>query len=72
MTPTAAPDAPDPNTTLVCFCHGVLEAEIRRAIAEGARTVADVQAKTRASTGCGGCQPEVERLLAELLGAAKA
>jgi assimilatory nitrate reductase electron transfer subunit len=52
---------------LICFCHGVPEAEIRKAIEEGARTVAEIQARTRASTGCGGCRPEVERLLAELL-----
>lgn len=51
---------------LVCFCHGVCEAEIRQAIEQGARTLEEVRAKTRASTGCGGCTTEVERLLAEL------
>jgi NAD(P)H-nitrite reductase large subunit len=52
---------------LVCFCHGVSEAEIRKAIAEGARTIAEIQAKTLASTGCGGCGCEVERILNEVL-----
>lgn len=56
-----------PTEDLVCFCHGVLESEIRKAIAEGAKTVAEVQEKTRASTGCGGCMPEVERLIVEML-----
>lgn len=51
----------------VCFCHGVLEDEIRKAIAQGAKTLLDVQKATRASTGCGGCTPEVERILAEML-----
>jgi NAD(P)H-nitrite reductase large subunit len=58
---------PASEEILVCFCHGVLEAEIRQAIADGATTLAEIQAKTRASTGCGGCMPEVERLLAAAL-----
>jgi assimilatory nitrate reductase electron transfer subunit len=56
-----------PEPMLICFCHGVSEAEIRRAIAEGARSIADIQAKTKASTGCGGCGPELEKILAEAL-----
>jgi NAD(P)H-nitrite reductase large subunit len=52
---------------LICFCHGVPESEIRKAIREGARTIADIQARTLASTGCGGCSSEVERILAEML-----
>ncbi|MEW6056792.1 MAG: (2Fe-2S)-binding protein [Bdellovibrionota bacterium] len=57
-----------PDEMLICFCHGITEAEIRAAIKEGARTVAEIQAKTLASTGCGGCMPEVERILEEVLG----
>ena len=64
---TASPPEPAFLDGLICFCHGVLETEIRKAIAEGANTVAEVQEKTRASTGCGGCMPEVERLIAEML-----
>ena len=58
---------PESEEVLVCFCHGVLAAEIRQAILNGAKTVTEIQAKTRASTGCGGCFSEVERLLAEAL-----
>lgn len=49
----------------ICFCYAVSEAEIRAAIAAGALTVAAVQASTQASTGCGGCVSEVERILEE-------
>jgi bacterioferritin-associated ferredoxin len=51
---------------LICFCHGVPESEIRKAIAGGACTVEQIQAATRASTGCGGCLPEVQKILAEI------
>ena len=61
---TAIPQTQD---DLVCFCHGVLESEIRKAMAAGAATVEAVQVATRASTGCGGCMPEVERLIADML-----
>ena len=61
----ALPTATPLEEPLVCFCHGVTEAEIRKAIAEGATSLAAVQAKTLASTGCGGCTCEVERLLEE-------
>ncbi|MBI3557331.1 MAG: (2Fe-2S)-binding protein [Deltaproteobacteria bacterium] len=64
---TASQPEPQSLDGLICFCHGVLETEIRKAIAAGAATVAAVQEKTRASTGCGGCMPEVERLIAEML-----
>ena len=68
QTPPSSSQGPAPDQILVCFCHGVTEAEIRKAIAEGARTIADIQAKTLASTGCGGCGGEVERILEEMLG----
>ena len=55
-----------PELQLVCFCHGVPESEIRKVIVEGARTIAEIQAKTLASTGCGGCACEVERILDEM------
>ncbi len=65
------PADPKPQEMLICFCHGVPEDEIRQAIREGARTIKEIQAKTLASTGCGGCACEVERILEEMLGPAK-
>jgi bacterioferritin-associated ferredoxin len=47
----------------VCLCKGVTDREIRAAIAAGARTPVEISARCRAGTGCGGCQPEVCRLL---------
>ncbi len=46
-----------------CHCKGVSERQIRSAIYAGARTPAEIGARCRAGTGCGGCLPEVCRLL---------
>lgn len=59
--PADLPDAADDR--LVCFCHGVRQSEIIQAIRAGAITHAAIQEKTRASTGCGGCECEVLDLL---------
>lgn len=67
MSSKAAPPVPSPNDEdLICFCHGVPAGEIREAIRNGAKCLKDIKEKTRASTGCGGCTPECERLLAEM------
>lgn len=59
-----APAISDDDT--VCSCNAVTRGQICAAIAaRGLRTVAQVGAATRAATGCGGCAPEVQRLLAE-------
>ena len=47
----------------VCHCKGVTDGQIRSAITAGARTVVEIGAECRAGTGCGGCLPEVCRLL---------
>ncbi|MGW0859896.1 FAD-dependent oxidoreductase [Streptomyces sp. NPDC002690] len=51
---------------LVCLCNGVPRSEILRHCAGGARSVASVADATRATTGCGGCRPLVEEILAGL------
>jgi ferredoxin-nitrate reductase len=49
----------------VCSCQGVTRGEIVHAIRDrGLRTVEQVAEYTRASTGCGGCRPEVSELVA--------
>jgi len=68
---TAAPVAatsPDllADDTTVCRCNGVTKADIAAAHACGARSVEDVAASTRATTGCGGCADEVCGLLDRL------
>ena len=47
----------------VCHCRGVSDGQIRLAIDAGARTQVEISAHCRAGTGCGGCLPEVCRLL---------
>ncbi len=62
---------PVDDRLVICRCQEVTEAEIRRAIGEGARDVTGVKLRTRAATGlCQGCicQPLIERLLRRLLG----
>jgi bacterioferritin-associated ferredoxin len=49
---------------IVCHCMGVSDRSVRRAIQEGASTRRDVARACRAGTGCGGCRPLLDRLLA--------
>ncbi|WP_153506637.1 (2Fe-2S)-binding protein [Cumulibacter manganitolerans] len=59
----AAPDSTAlnriPDTAAFCRCNGVTKAQIIAAFRAGDRTVADVAARTRATTGCGGCHDAV-------------
>lgn len=48
---------------IVCQCKGVTDADIRRAIREGAVTVEQVGLSCRAGTDCGGCKPTIQCLL---------
>lgn len=55
---------PDQNSDrTVCFCHCVPLSEIRKAIQAGAKTIADLQRETLASTGCGGCEIDLTEIL---------
>jgi bacterioferritin-associated ferredoxin len=47
----------------VCHCKGVTDRQIRSAINAGARSPVEIGSYCRAGTGCGGCLPEVCRLL---------
>ena len=48
-----------PDQAVVCRCNAVRKAAIVGCWRAGARTVADVVARTRATTGCGGCADAV-------------
>lgn len=52
-----------PSQATVCSCNGVTKGQIVAAHQAGARAVADVASRTRATTGCGGCRPVVDGLL---------
>jgi assimilatory nitrate reductase catalytic subunit len=67
--------APVASRTL-CVCHGVREADARRALAAGdgdaqARLLR-AQASTKCGTGCGSCLPELRALARDAAGAADA
>ena len=58
--------SPDFEQT-ICFCHNVSRGKIKQEIAAGAKTIEEIQEKTLASTGCGGCRLDVEQILSEVL-----
>ena len=62
----ASAPPPAPVTGMVCSCASVTRDEIVDAIGtEGLERVSEVARATGATTGCGGCRTQVERLLAE-------
>ena len=48
---------------IVCHCMGVTNGMIKEAVEEGAETLEDIQEKTGATTVCGACQEDVQRLI---------
>lgn len=52
---TPADPAQLPDSATVCHCNSVSKGAITTCVLAGARTVADVAARTRATTGCGSC-----------------
>lgn len=48
---------------MICFCHSVTARQILFEIGQGAETLEDIQDRTRAATGCGGCKWDVLDLL---------
>ncbi|MBM3562113.1 MAG: nitrate reductase [Alphaproteobacteria bacterium] len=55
---------------LICSCFGVGQKKIEAAIAQGCRTAPEVGKATRAGSNCGGCRPEIERLIKAFLAVA--
>jgi NAD(P)H-nitrite reductase large subunit len=51
---------------VVCSCKGVSDRAVTAAIADGASTVDDITGRCKAGGHCGGCWPELERLLTEV------
>ena len=47
----------------VCYCMSVTNGMIRDAVYSGASTLEEVQAATGASTVCGACMENVQRLV---------
>lgn len=59
-----AADGAEDDGALVCACFGVGAKAIDKAIANGARSVAEIGARLRAGTNCGSCIPELKRAIA--------
>ena len=51
----------------ICNCMEVSYSTIKKAVEDGAKTVDDIKEMTEASTGCGGCEDEIQEILDELL-----
>lgn len=49
----------------VCLCNAVLEAEVRAAVAAGARDVEALTETLGVCSGCGTCREVIEALLEE-------
>jgi len=49
----------------VCICNAITDGEIRGAVAQGARTLAELRATLGVATCCGRCAECAERLVGE-------
>ena len=60
----------DPDSSVVCLCNNVTQADIKQAISsENACSASDVKQCTSAGAGCGGCVPAVESIVNSQLAA---
>ncbi len=57
-----------PADAEICGCNGICKGQIVTAIENGAQSLGDVQANTKASSSCGTCTGLVEQLLVVTLG----
>jgi assimilatory nitrate reductase electron transfer subunit len=61
--PVAASPMTLPGRATICQCNGVSKSAICQAWQDGARSVADVARRTRATTGCGTCRDAVDGIV---------
>ena len=67
--PAGSGDAPTlssselPDTATICSCHNVTKGDICEAMNDGATSVGDLKACTKAATGCGGCAAMLKTVL---------
>lgn len=47
---------------IICHCKNVSYIDIRKAMINGARTLDEIKEMTGASTGCGRCAGEIEKI----------
>ena len=51
----------------ICLCNAVTDHDIRREVADGVRTFAELQARTGCSDCCGCCESEARACLAQAI-----
>ncbi|MEM8925040.1 MAG: nitrite reductase large subunit NirB [Actinomycetota bacterium] len=52
-----------PDAAQLCSCNGVTRGACRQAVADGAHTIGTLRSATTAGSGCGGCVPDLQKLL---------
>ena len=52
-----------PESACICSCYDVSKGAICCAVQDGARTMGDIKAVTKASTGCGGCSALAKQVM---------
>ncbi len=50
---------------IVCQCKGTTDAAVRKAVREGATTIAEVGAACSAGTECEGCHETIAKIIAQ-------
>ncbi|MBN1354435.1 MAG: iron-sulfur cluster assembly scaffold protein [Candidatus Omnitrophica bacterium] len=55
------------KASIVCQCMNVTDQEIEHAVLEGAKTIYELQERTKLGTVCGQCKPQAEKLLKEYM-----
>lgn len=53
------------ENNIVCYCLNISEADIVKAVNEGATTLEEVQDVTGAGTACGSCIGQIEEIIAK-------
>lgn len=59
----ASPAVELPDSVQLCSCNNVTRGECKEAVAAGNHNLGDLKACTNAGTGCGGCVPDLGKLL---------
>jgi len=52
-----------PDTAQICSCNNVTKSQICAAVSDGASTIAEMKACTKAGASCGGCVPLVTQVM---------
>jgi bacterioferritin-associated ferredoxin len=52
----------------VCLCHGITDSQIRQAVDDGARSLAELRGNLGVASCCGRCADCASQVIAESLG----